>query len=134
MCDGVKCSALWSNVRLLEVFNRWKRIIEKRMGCKLSLLRKLWPFCPPNLTHHLQLQKSWSEIIDSLRFYFSQLLDVFAGNRLVFFRDFPSFRRKLRTFVKKSRLIIEKTSEEIKIPSDEKEIAREENKIAREGK
>ena len=25
MCDGLKCSTLWSNVRLLEMFNRWKR-------------------------------------------------------------------------------------------------------------
>ncbi len=25
MCDGVKCSTLWSTVRLLEMFNGWKR-------------------------------------------------------------------------------------------------------------
>ena len=79
------------------MFNRWKRIIEKRMRCKPSVLRKLWPFCPPNLTRHLQLQMSWSEIIDSQRFWISQLLDVFAENRLVFSR-FPFFQRKIAHF------------------------------------
>ena len=59
---------------------------------------------------------------------------MFSQKIGLFFRDFPSFRGKLRTFVKKSRLIFEKTSEQIKIPSDEKEIAREGNKIPREGK
>ena len=79
------------------MFNRWKRIIEKRMRCKPSVLRKLWPFCPPNLTRHLQLQMSWSEIIDSQRFWISQLLDVFAENRLVF-SGFPFFQRKIAHF------------------------------------
>ena len=59
------------------------------------------PILTPNLTRHLQLQKNWSEIIDSQSFEISQLLDVFAENRLVFFRDFLSFRGKLLTFVKK---------------------------------
>ena len=50
------------------MFAEWKRKTEKRMRCKPSVLRKLLPFCPPNLTRHLQLQKSWSEIIDSQSF------------------------------------------------------------------
>ena len=98
MCDGVKCSALWSNVRLLEVFNRWKRIIEKRMGCKLSVLRKLWPFCPPNLTHHLQLQK---KLVGNNRF--SALLNFatswcFCRISPRFFSEFPFFQTKIAHF------------------------------------
>ena len=46
MYDGLKCSTLWSNVRLLEMFDGWKRIIEKRMRGKPSVPRKLSPFCP----------------------------------------------------------------------------------------
>ena len=86
----VKCSFAW-NVRWMETE------VEKRMGCKPSVLRKLLPFWPPNLTRHLQLQKSWSEIIDSQRFWISQLLDVFAGNRLIF-SEFPFFQRKTAHF------------------------------------
>ena len=86
----VKCSFAW-NVQSMETE------AEKRMRCKPSVLRKLCTFCPPNLTRHLQLQKSWSEIIDSQRFWISQLLDVFAENRLVFSR-FPFFQRKTAHF------------------------------------
>ena len=86
----VKCSFAW-NVQWMETE------VEKRMRCKPSVLRKLLPFWPPNLTRHLQLQKSWSEIIDSQRFWISQLLDIFAGNRLIF-SGFPFFQRKTAHF------------------------------------
>ena len=79
------------------MFNGCKRIIEKRMRCKPSVLRKLSPFCPPNLTRHLQFQKSWSEIIDSQSFWISQHPDLFAENRLIF-SGFPFFQRKTAHF------------------------------------
>ena len=82
----VKCSFAW-NVQWMETE------VEKRMRGKPSVLRKLWPFCPPNLTRHLQLQKNWSEIIDSQSFWISQLPDLFAENRLIF-GGFPFFQRK----------------------------------------
>jgi len=86
----VKCSFVW-NVQWMETE------VEKRMRGKPSVLRKLLPFWPPNLTRHLQLQKSWSEIIDSQRFWIPQLLDIFAGNRLIF-SGFPFFQRKTAHF------------------------------------